>query len=183
MSAPGTTGADARPGRLAPRTWRPWTRQVVLRCALVLGAYLFWAGYLVFALTSTTTVASTGGPPPPPETMYQQAPGITRAIFTLAAVALLIETASVLWRVARHSHRPGVTGMAVGGLGGAVAILGFMTIGIFIAPFVAICVVLALPIGGGATTGPEPPPGWYPDPWARRPMRFWDGRSWTASTW
>jgi hypothetical protein len=167
-----------------PTTWSPWARRVALRFALVVGAYVFWSGYLVFALRSKANLASTGSPPPPPQTMYQQDPGLTRAIFTLAAVALVIETASVVWRVLRHSHRPGTSGMVVAALGGAVAFLGFMTIGIFIAPFVAWCAVLALPIGSEATDEMVVvPPGWYPDPWRHQPLRFWDGHTWTASTW
>lgn len=32
----------------------------------------------------------------------------------------------------------------------------------------------------GATTSPAPPPaGWYPDPWAAAPVRWWDGHGWT----
>lgn len=26
------------------------------------------------------------------------------------------------------------------------------------------------------------PPGWYPDPWRQAPLRWWDGREWTANT-
>jgi membrane protease YdiL (CAAX protease family) len=30
------------------------------------------------------------------------------------------------------------------------------------------------------TPAPGPPPGWYPDPWAQSPARWWDGREWTG---
>lgn len=29
---------------------------------------------------------------------------------------------------------------------------------------------------------PPPPPGWYADPWAQQPLRFWDGTRWTPHT-
>ena len=32
----------------------------------------------------------------------------------------------------------------------------------------------------GCYTGPMQPPGWYPDPYGRRPYRWWDGEQWTA---
>ena len=43
------------------------------------------------------------------------------------------------------------------------------------------------PLGypGGTEPGPSPslpPPGWYPDPWARGSHRYWDGQRWTTQT-
>ena len=67
--------------------------------------------------------------------------------------------------------------------GGAVALLGFMTIGMFVAPFAGICMVRALPIGSEPSVGTgslDVPPGWYEDPPGRSQWRFWDGRVWTG---
>lgn len=188
-----TSGAGApRTHRVlrAPATWQPWSRKVALRCALLLCAYLFWLGYLVFATHfhwalggNTSDQSSSPNYPVPPRTMYQEDPGLTRGIFAVAAVALVIETASVLWRVARHSTRVGVTGLVAGGIGGVLALLGMLTIGPFIAPFAAICILLALPIGGRSTASSPPssvPPGWYGDPTGRPQWRFWDGGAWTT---
>lgn len=71
------------------------------------------------------------------------------------------------------------------GPGGMVALLGFMTIGMFVAPFAGICMILALPIrrapsvGGGS---PDAPAGWYGNPSGRSQWHFWDGRVWTGFT-
>jgi len=174
----------------APSTWRPWSRKVALRFALLLSAYLFWFGYLVLATHlhwalggNQSDQSNSLNYPAPPRTMYQEDPGITRAIFAVAALALVIETASVLWRVARHSTRVGVTGLVAGGIGGVLTLLGMLTIGPFIAPFAAVCILLALPIGGrslASTPAPSVPPGWYGDPTGRPQWRYWDGRAWTT---
>ena len=62
------------------------------------------------------------------------------------AVACLVATASVLWRVVRRSPRIGVAGLVVGTLVAAVALLGMLTVGPFMLPLAALLVVVALPM-------------------------------------
>jgi Protein of unknown function (DUF2510) len=167
--------------------WRrtQWQKQVAARFAILVVAYLSWLGLYIILVSYHWGDASSGGPgapATPPTTMYQGSPGLARTLLACVAAAFVIETASVLWRVARHSHRVGVTGLVVAIAGGAISLLGFMTIGIFIAPFAGLCTVLALPIGNGSQPGTagNVPPGWYADPKGWRQWRYWDGYAWTS---
>jgi hypothetical protein len=164
-SGPGGPGAA---GRRSSR----WARAVALRSGLLVGAYLAW-GALWLLLVSGRSEGS----------VYRSDPGPVSGILEVLASVLVIATASVLWRVARRSHRPGVTCMVVGGLAGLLALLGALTVGIFIAPVAAFVILLGLPIA------PEPvllpprwpvPPGWYVDPLGRASLRWWDGGAWTG---
>lgn len=183
---PATSDTETSKRLVSPTTWKPWTRQVVFRFTLLLGAYAFWLGYLIFATTfhwasdqnrgATSTARR--------QTMYQSNPALSRAIVEVAALAFLVETASILWRGVRHSYRFGVTGMVVAGFGGVAAVLGMLTIGPFIAPFAVICLVLALPIGSKTPTVTATPsivpPGWFVDPTDQTQWSYWDGRAWTS---
>lgn len=167
--------------------WRraQWQKQVAARFAILVVAYLSWLGLYIILVSYHWGDASSGGPgapATPPTTMYQGSPGLARTLLACVAAAFVIETASVLWRVARHSHRVGVTGLVVAIAGGAISLLGFMTIGVFIAPFAGLCTVLALPIGNGSQPGTagNVPPGWYADPKGWRQWRYWDGYAWTS---
>ncbi|MGH8981300.1 MAG: hypothetical protein ACRDWE_09815 [Acidimicrobiales bacterium] len=74
--------------------------------------------------------------------------------------------------------------MTVGVLSAIVALLGMLSVGLFIVPLAAILLVLALPIPpeNSAPRYPTalPPPGWYENPGGRHGWRFWDGSSWTG---
>lgn len=184
--APAADTSDKSVLSRAPKTWKPPSRQVAFELLLLFGAYLFWLSFLVLVTRYHWSSGQTKGPGSAvasPTTAFQEEPGFTRALLTCAAIAILIEAANVLWRVARHSTRPGVTGMIAAGLGGAVALFGLMTIGMFVAPFAGICIVLALPIGSEPSVGAgslDVPPGWRGDPFRRSQWRFWDGRVWTG---
>jgi len=161
-----------------------------VRIGLLFGAYLAWgvlAWMLIAVDTASTTIVSSGTGRPMTVTrsatsLYREQPGPVRAILVALAIALAVSTASVVWRVVRHSERLGVTGMIVAVAVGAVALLGAMTIGMFIAPFAAALVLLALPIAPGRDPTPvgAPPPGWYGDPSGGPTWRYWDGRAWTG---
>jgi hypothetical protein len=177
-----------------PRGWSRRTRHVLLRFLLLLGAYLAWgalAWMMVAYHAGSSTSISSGTDhatvvTQSSTTLYQGQPGTVRAILLGLAIALAITTASVVWRVVRHSTRLGVTGMVVAGLVGAVALLGMLTIGMFIVPLAAFLVVLALPIAPERRPAPVPqgtvPPGWYWGPGGSASWRYWDGRSWTGHT-
>jgi|GEM_PF-1550567 len=184
------------PAPVRPRGWSRRTRRVVFRLAALVGAYGFW-GLLAWGAVTVQTYTSTGvssgtGHPPTVvttgSTLEQVAPGAVRTILAGFAVALVLATGSVLWRVARRSERVGVTGLIVAGLVGVVSLLGMLTVGIFLAPFAALLTFLALPIAPTPvpTAAPTPgplagpvAPGWYGDP-VTSSWRYWDGRSWTG---
>ena len=88
-------------------------------------------------------------------TVYQMDPGPVRIILALLGGALVVSTASLLWRVARRTTRVGVTGMAAAASAGAVALLGMLTVGPFILPLAVLLTVLALPIAPDRR--PHPP--------------------------
>jgi len=174
--------------------WPRRTKHVVARFALLLGAYLSWLG-LAWAMVSVTAVSSatissgTGRATVVTQsssTLYQNQPTTVRSILIGLATALVISTASVVWRVTRRSTRLGVSGMVVAALVSAVALLGILTIGLFIVPLAALLVVLALPIAPEAKlthlAQDAVPPGWYRDPELSDAWRYWDGQSWTAHT-
>jgi len=162
--------------------------------AFLLGAYLAWAGLAwamvaVAAGTSTAVISGTGRPTVITHsraTLYQSQPGTVRLILTGLAIAVLISTASVIWRIVRRSTRLGITGIVVAGLVGVAALLGVLTIGLFIVPLAAFLVVLALPItpNGEWPTDNQGsvPAGWYGDPDQNGLWRYWDGQNWTAGT-
>lgn len=175
-----------------PRGWSRRTRLVLLRFVLLLGAYLAW-GALAWMMvsvgtgSSTIVISGTGRPTTVTEsstTLYKEQPGTVRTILIALAIALVISTASVVWRVVRRSERLGVTGLIVAGLVGAVALLGAMTIGMSIAPLAAFLVLLALPIAPARKPTPAPvsasPPGWYGDPSGSALLRYWDGQTRTV---
>jgi len=177
------------PAAVRPHRWSRRNRGVALRFGLLVGAYATWGVLAWLAVTvrsySTTIVSAGTGRPPTVvttgSTLEQVDPGSVRIILTGLAVALVIATASVVWRVARRSERVGVTGLVVAGLAGVVALLGMLTIGIFLVPFAALLALLALPIAptpGGVTTPSVAAPGWYGDP-VTSMWRYWDGRTWT----
>jgi len=82
----------------------------------------------------------------PGVTAYQENPGPVRIILLLAAGAVLLSTASVLWRVIRHSSNIGIVGMVVGGVAAMTVVLSAFTIGPFFLPLAALLILLALPI-------------------------------------
>jgi len=117
-------------------------------------------------------------------TIYQENPGPVRIILLLVAGAVLVSTASVLWRVIRHSSKIGVVGMVVGGMAAVMVVLGAFTIGPFFLPLAALLILLALPITPSSPERPHvslemPAAGWYPDPTGRFVSRLWDGMEWT----
>lgn len=161
--------------------------------AAVLGAYLAWGGlaFLVAGIHAyssqteqlvngrLTEVTQEGS------TVYQANPESVTIVLGLLGVALLVATASVVWRIFRRSERVGVTGMIVAAVSGVVALLGMLTIGPFIAPLAVLLVVIALPIAPDRGRRPPPPqpgfvpPGWYKDPGGLMAWRYWDGSIWT----
>jgi Protein of unknown function (DUF2510) len=176
------------------RGWSRRTRQVFLRFVLLLGAYLAWGGlaWMMVAVHTGSGITVSSGTgrattiTPSSTTLYQVQPEIVRAILMLLAVALGISTISVVWRVVRRSERLGVVGLIVAGLVGAAALVGMLTIGMFIVPLAALLVLLALPIAPEPKPVPTSPgsggPGWYDDPAASAMWRYWDGRTWTDHT-
>ena len=172
------------------RTWSRRTKHVALRFALLVGAYLVWGAtalILSHANGSSSVIGSsvnghitqiTRAAP----TVSQEDPGPVQVILLGLAGALLIATASVVWRVVRRSKKVGVTGMIVAGLVGAVALLGMLTIGMLIVPLAALLVALALPIAPDRWRTLPPPrahPGWYADPAGEASWRYWNGIVWT----
>ena len=164
-------------------------RFAVLSVAFVAWGALAWTLVYLDVYSSTSVSSGTGRPTTEIQsqsTLYQEQPGMARGILVAAAITLLIATASVVWRVARRSERLGVTCLIVAGLVGASAILGMMTIGMFLVPLAALLVVLALPIAPEPRTMGAPPssapPGWYGDPFAPSALRYWNGRAWTEHT-
>ncbi len=172
------------------RRWSRRAKHVALRFALLVGAYLVWgATALILSHTngSSSVIGSSvnghitqitrAGP-----TVLQEDPGPVQVILLGLAGALLIATASVVWRVVRRSKKVGVTGMIVAGLVGAVALLGMLTIGMLIIPLAALLVALALPIAPDrwrTLPPPQPHPGWYADPAGEASWRYWNGIVWT----
>jgi len=181
---------DSQARSLMRPGWSRRGKQVALRFALLLGAYLAW-GALALLLITTTGNSSVSGTSidghvtqvaQPATTIYQSDPRPVQAILVGLAGALLISTASVVWRVVRRSTRVGVTGMIVAGLAGVVAVLGMLTIGMFILPVAVLLVVLALPIAPErrpVLPPPVGPPGWYGDPAGGTSWRYWNGSAWT----
>jgi hypothetical protein len=114
--------------------------------------------------------------------VYRADPGPVTVILAVLASALGIATASMLWRVARGSVRPGITCMVVGGLTGVLALAGALTVGVLIAPIAAIVLLSGLPIAPGPAPVPPRwpvPAGWYRDPSGATSLRWWDGGAWT----
>ena len=182
------------PTGATPHGWSRRTRHVVVRVVVLVGAYAAW-GALAWLMVSVDTYSSTaissgtGRPTTVTQsssTLYQVQPTMVRALLAGAAVAVVIATGSVVWRVVRRSERLGVTGIIVAGLVGAVGLLGMLTIGIVVMPLAALLVVLALPIAPEPKAGPTPPavvpPGWYGDAGPSSTWRYWDGHSWTGHT-
>jgi len=116
-------------------------KQVVVRFILLGCAYLAAAG-LALALFTVRGSSDAG----PGQTVYQANPGPVKLILMGLAVACLVATASVLWRVVRRSPRIGVAGLVVGTLVAVVALLGMLTVGPFMLPLAALLVVVALPM-------------------------------------
>jgi Protein of unknown function (DUF2510) len=192
--SPAERGENANTPDVTQRGRSRFTRHALVRFVLLLGAYLVWGALAWMMVTvsvySSSTVSSgTGRPivvPKSGTTLYQAQPGTVRTILFALAMALLISTASVLWRVVHRSTRLGVTGMVAAGLVGAMALLGMLTIGMFIVPLAAFLVVLALPIAPERGPARAPvwiaPPGWYRGPDGCSSWRYWDGRTWTGHT-
>jgi hypothetical protein len=163
---------------------------VALRFVLLLGAYLAWGGLALILVvarenSSVNTISSNGRLTQVNQsgtTIYQMNPGPVRIILFGLAAALVISTASVVWRVVHHSAKVGITGMIVAGIAGAACLLGILTVGLFIVPVAALLVVLALPIAPVRTSVLPPPcarAGWYGDPAGRASWRYWNGSAWT----
>ena len=180
-----STGAEA-----AGRSRRQ--KAVLLRVALLVASYVVGGGlvWLLFSapLESSTAISSGTGRATTvtqsSSTLYQSAPGTVHLLLGGLAAALVVATASVIWRIARRSTRLGVTAVIVGGLVGAVALLGILTIGMFVMPLAVLLVLAALPIAPeravpSAPVG-HPPPGWYWDPAGAGSWRYWDGWVWTG---
>jgi lysylphosphatidylglycerol synthetase-like protein (DUF2156 family) len=153
---------------------KPSARQVKVRCALLLAGYSAWAALAfmlgVFGRHSGVTV-------------YEANPRPVEHVLAGLAGALVVATASVAWRVARHSARVGVAGMTVAVLTTILALVGMLSIGLFVVPIAVVLLFLALPItpkhfGRSGPIG-HPPAGWYADPADEHAGRFWDGWRWT----
>lgn len=178
-------------------TQRGWTRRsrhVALRAGMLGGAYLAWAAvaWMLVAVHSGSSTAVSSGTGRPTTvvrsspTLYQEQPATIRVILVALAVAVVVSTASVLWRVARRSERLGVAGLIAAGPVAAATVLGAMTIGRFLLPLATLLVLLALPIAPERTPTPArpggAPPGWYGDPDGDASWRYWDGWYWTVHT-
>lgn len=174
------------------QAWSRRAKLVKVRFVLVGGAVLTW-GALVWLTVSvqagTTTAVSSGIGRPTvvtqsTTTLYQESPGAVGLILAVLAAAVVTATASVIWRVVHHSERIGITGMVVAVLVGGMALLGMLTIGMFIVPLAVLLVLLAIPIAPERTPMllGAPAPGWYSDPSGRASLRYWDGRAWTVQT-
>src|ERR1035437_681774 len=163
----------ATPGR-----WSPRSRKVALRLALLGCAYLVWGA---LALLAVSFPAYSGSPS---ETLYEANPRPVRVILALLAVAVLVSTASLWWRVVHRSTKVGLAGMLAGCMVGVMAFLGMFTIGPFLLPFAVLLIVLALPLAQSAADysralGSMSPAAWYPDPTERHDLRYWDGVAWS----
>lgn len=167
-------------------------RSIALRFALLLIGYLAWGTVALIlvrvgAYSGQSQIAIHGHMiqvAHPSFSVYQVNPGPVRIILGLLAGALLVSTASVLWRVVRRSDRVGVSAMVVAGIAGVMTLLGILTVGPLIAPMAVLFVVLALPIAPDHLAPPIPatglhPAGWYRDPAGARSWRYWDGNVWT----
>lgn len=157
---------------------RPWSRRrthVVLRCALLVAGYLAW-GALTFLLVRDQPSSGTS--------VYRTNPGPVELILAGLLGALLVGTGTLAWRVVRHSGRTGVAGVTVAALTGVMALVGMLTVGLFIVPIAVVLALLALPLPPEDRTPPPPtgatPPGWYEAPGDPRAWRFWDGWRWTG---
>lgn len=149
---------------------KPSAKQVEIRCALLLAGYAAW-GALAFLLGLFRGQSGVS--------VYQADPRPVERILVGLAGALAVATASVVWRVARHSARVGVAGMTVAVLTAVTALAGMLSVGLFIVPIAVVLFFLALPItpehsGHSGRIGP-PPAGWYADPADEHAWRFWDG--------
>jgi len=149
-------GPDAGPasgvsaaGRLSPRPGG-----LVLRFALLGCAYLAWGALALIMVSyhggSSSSISVVNGHVTRVVrrgvTVYQENPGPVRIVLLVLGGAVLVSTASISWRVVRHSQRVGVAGIIVGGVAGLVALLGMLTIGPFILPLASLLIVRALPI-------------------------------------
>lgn len=153
---------------------KPSAKQVKVRCALLLAGYSAW-GALAFLLGLFGGDSGV--------TVYQANPRPVERILAGLAGALVVATASIAWRVARHSARVGVAGMTVAVLTAITALVGMLSVGLFIVPIAVVLFFLALPVTPEhfRPSGPigHPPAGWYPDPGDEHAWRFWDGERWT----
>ncbi len=188
------TGQEGAPASRGPTSgrWSPRTKQLAVRFALLGCAYATWGALFlmmtVYHGSSSYSISTVNGHvtrvAQPGVTVYQENPAPVRIILLLAAGAVLVSTASVLWRVIRHSSKIGVAGMVVGGMAAVMVVLGAFTIGPFFLPLAAVLILLALPITPSSPEHPYvslemPAAGWYPDPTRRFVSRWWDGMEWT----
>jgi hypothetical protein len=187
-------GGDGSAPPALPGAGSRRSKQVLGRIGLLLGAYLCWVALALMLVVvrtgSSSSVHAVDGHVTrviqSDTTLYQVQPGTVRVLLLVTASALVISTASVVWRILRRSPRLGITAMVVGAIVGVGAVLGLLTIGPFIAPLAACLIVLALPFGpprsNPAPAGGGSPPGWYGDPGGSASWRYWDGRIWTEHT-
>jgi hypothetical protein len=142
---PGT--GIARAAEPADRAARP---QVRIRVVLLVAAYVVWGGVaaLLCAVhgSSETSVGSGAPEPTTGLTIYQVNPGPVTVILLGTFVALVVATASVVWRVRHHSPKVGVAAVVAACAVGAVALLGALTVGPFLVPLAVLLVVAALPM-------------------------------------
>jgi hypothetical protein len=130
---------------------------VALRFALLLTCYLGLGALTYFLVAFRSRSAPT---------VYRENPGPVQLILAILAGALLISTASVIWRVVRRSSRFGVAGMTAAALVALAAVAGMLSVGPFIVSIAAVLALLALPLPSRGSTPwtSWTPPGWHVDP-------------------
>lgn len=151
MAAPADRSLEAAAAQAQePLLYRARRRQVALRVALLVAAYVYWGLLVLLWFVShggTGTVVGNGGPVlQNAQTLYEVNPGPVIAILGGTLVTLLVATGSLAWRVARRCARTGVSAMGAAVLVGVVSVLGILTVGPVLVPLGVLLVLVALPL-------------------------------------
>jgi len=111
-------------------------------------------GYLSADGTSSSTLTVTTH-----STLYQVDGAPILVILGVLVVAWAVVAGNLAWRVRTRSTRSSVTSIVVVALIGAVAFLGILTVGPFLAPLVVLLLLAAQPLGVRAYGEPVTAPG------------------------